>query len=208
MNQSIPRLLGHSFGDGYIHRAKWYFEYTNKAEELHDEVKESVSNIFGRVSHCRRTSIGGTPQVQFSPVVGKKLHDQGGPQGSKIRQGTIIPPTVTNGDEATIANFLGALCDDEAQIRTDSGSKQIALKSVKISSLEAELEAYLNQIREMFESLGVTCSAPKRDRTYVRRGETRISKRIWITSSTNFATFARKIVLNHSEKRARLQTLL
>ncbi len=208
MNQSIPRLLGHSFGDGYIHRAKWYFVYTNKAEELHDEVKESVSNIFGRVSHCRRTSIGGTPQVQFSPVFGKKLNEQGGPQGSKIRQGTIIPPTMTNGDEATIANFLGALCDDEAQIRTDSGSKQIALKSVKISSLEAELEAYLNQIREMFESLGVTCSAPKRDRTYVRRGETRISKRIWITSSTNFATFARKIVLNHSEKRARLQTLL
>ena len=115
---------------------------------------------------------------------------------------------MTNGDEATIANFLGALCDDEAQIRTDSGSKQIALKSVKISSLEAELEAYLNQIREMFESLGVTCSAPKRDRTHARRGETRISKRIWITSSTNFATFARKIVLNHSEKRARLQTLL
>ena len=208
MNQSIPRLLGHSFGDGYIHRAKWYFVYTNNAEELHDEVKESVSNIFGRVSHCRRTSISGTPQVQFSPVVGKKLNDQGGPQGSKIRQGTIIPPTMTNGDEATIANFLGALCDDEAQIRTDSGSKQIALKSVKISSLEAELEAYLNQIREMFESLGVSCSAPKRDRTYVRRGETRISKRIWITSSTNFATFARKIVLNHSEKRARLQTLL
>src|SRR5205807_8370238 len=114
---------------------------------------------------------------------------------------------MTNGDEATIANFLGALCDDEAQIRTDSGSKQIALKSVKISSLEPELDAYLNQIREMFESLGVSCSAPERDRTYVRPGETRISKRIWITSSSNFATFARKTVLHHSEEPARLQTL-
>ena len=56
MNQSIPRLLGHSFGDGYIHRAKWYFVYTNKAEELHGEVKESVSNVFGRVF------IAGEPQ--------------------------------------------------------------------------------------------------------------------------------------------------
>src|SRR5438445_11856490 len=105
MNQSIPRLLGHSFGDGYIHRAKWYFVYTNNAEELHDEVKESVSNIFGGVSHCRRTSIGGTPQVQFSPVVGKKVNDQGGPQGSKIRQGPIITPTMPNGNDERSANF-------------------------------------------------------------------------------------------------------
>src|SRR5437899_13088278 len=105
---------------------------------------------------------------------------------------------MTNGDEATIANFLGALCDDEAQVRTDSGSKQIALKSVKISSLEAELEAYLNQIKEMFESLGVRCSTPKRDRTYARRGETRISKRICMTRSSNFGIVARKLMMHQS----------
>jgi hypothetical protein len=60
----------------------------------------------------------------------------------------------------------------------------------------------------MFEAIGITCSDPKRDRTYVRGGATKISKRIWITGSTNFATFARNIVLKHSGKQAQLHTLL
>jgi LAGLIDADG-like domain len=144
MNQYIARLLGHSFGDGHIHRAKAYFVYTNSCRELLDEVDESVNKEFGAVSSCRRTSIGGTPQIQFSAIVGRKLQALGAPQGSKTRQETMIPSTITKGRDATIANFLGALCDDEANVRTDSGSKQIALKSAKIASLEAELEAYLN----------------------------------------------------------------
>ena len=208
MNQRIARLLGHSFGDGYIHRAKAYFVYTNSSRELLNEVNECVTREFVPVSSCRRTSIGGTPQIQFSPVVGRKLHSLGAPQGSKTLQETIIPSTITKSSETTIANFLGALCDDEANIRTDPGSKQIALKSAKVASLETELETYLNQIKEMFEAIEISCSAPKRDRTYVRGGLTKISKRIWVTGSTNFATFARKIVLRHSEKQARVRALL
>ena len=208
MNQNTARLLGHSFGDGYIHRAKAYFVYTNSSRELLDGVKESVAREIGKVSTCLRTSICGTPKIQFSPIVGRKLQSLGALQGSKTRQETVIPSTITKGNKTTIADFLGALCDDEANVRTDSGSKQIALKSAKIASLEVELEAYLNQIKEMFDSIGITCSDPKSDRTYVRGGVTKISKRIWITGSTNFATFARNIVLKHSHKQARLHALL
>jgi hypothetical protein len=50
-------------------------------------------------------------------------------------------------------------------------------------------------------------STPKRDRTYVRGGESKISKRIWITCSTNFATFAQKIVLNCAQKQVQLHGL-
>jgi hypothetical protein len=205
---SIVRLLGHSFGDGYIHKTKYYFIYTNTAKELLNEVSVNVVETFGNVSLCQRTSIGGTPQVQFSASVGRKLNQLGAPCGSKTKQPTIIPRAIIKGTEAARADFLGALCDDEAQIRPDSGSKQIALKSAKLTSLEAELDDYLNQIRELFESLEITCSAPKRDRTYVRGGEMKISKRVWITGSTNFATFARKIVLNHAQKQAQLHSLL
>jgi hypothetical protein len=205
---SIARLLGHSFGDGYIHKTKSYFVYTNSAKELLTEVSESIARNIGSVSSCRRTSIGGTPQIQFSVAVGKKLSQLGAPRGSKTKQETVIPTSITRGNEFTKASFLGALCEDEAEVRTDNGSKQIVLKSVKIASLDAELEDYLNQIKELFESLEVSCSAPKRDRTYVRGGETKISKRVWITGCTNFATFARKIVLNHAQRQARLQSLL
>ena len=208
MSMSILRLLGHSFGDGYIHKSKSYFIYTNTARELRNEVAGQVTKNFGNVSSCERTSISGAPQIQFSAVVGRKLVQLGAPQGSKTKQPTIIPKLITKGAEVAKADFLGALCDDESQVRPDSGSKQITLKSAKLVSLEAELDQYLNQIRELFESLEIKCSTPRRDRTYVRGGEQKIAKRIWITGSTNFATFAQKIVLNHAQKQVQLQSLL
>jgi hypothetical protein len=205
---STVRLLGHSFGDGYIHKSKSYFIYTNMAKELLMEVSMNVTEAFGSVSSCERTSIGGTPQLQFSARVGRELNKLGAPRGSKTKQPTAIPSQITHGTEEVKADFLGSLCDDEAQVRTDAGAKQITLKSAKLASLEAELEDYLNQIRELFESLEIRCSTPKRDRTYVRGGETKISKRVWITGSTNFATFAQKIVLNHAQKQVQLHCLL
>jgi hypothetical protein len=208
MSMSIVRLLGHSFGDGYIHKSKSYFIYTNSAKELLNEVSMNVTEAFGNVPSCARTSIGGTPQIQFSAMVGRELNKLGAPRGSKTKQPTVIPLEVMRGKEDARADFLGSLCDDEAQVRTDSGSKQITLKTAKLASLEAELEDYLNQIGELFESLEIKCSTPKRDRTYVRGGEKKISKRVWITGSTNFATFAQKIVLNHTQKQAQLHCLL
>ncbi len=205
---SIPRLLGHSFGDGYIHISKFYFIYTNTSNELLKFVTDEVTSEFDEVSFCNRTSIGGTPQVQFSAFVGRRLNEFGAPRGPKSKQKTKIPNSIMRGPESAKADFLGALCDDEAGIRPDLGSKQITIKSAKLVSLEPELDSYLNQIRELFSSLGIKCSAPNRDRTYVRAGQQKISKRIWITSSTDFVTFAQRIVLNHAEKRARLRTLL
>ncbi len=144
---SILRLLGHSFGDGYIHKSKSYFIYTNTTKELRNEVSSNILETFGNVSSCQRTSVGGTPQIQFSAAVGKKLVQLGAPQGSKTKQATVVPNSIFQSGELERADFLGALCDDEAQVRPDVGSKQITLKSAKLASLEAELDSYLNQIR-------------------------------------------------------------
>lgn len=205
---SIPRLLGHSFGDGYIHINKFYFIYTNTSDELLKSTVADVRTQFGTSQFCERKSIGGTPQIQFPAFVGRRLNELGAPRGPKSLQRTTIPGSITHAPEQAKAEFLGALCDDEANVRADIGSKQITIKAAKLVSLEPELDDYLNQIRQLFVSLGIKCSSPKRDRTYVRKGQRKISKRIWITSRTDFATFARKIVLVHNERRARLKTLL
>src|SRR2546430_16203499 len=57
MNQCIPRLIGHSFGDGYIHRAKWYFVYTNNAEELRNLRAEDPAESLGKTSSTANSSI-------------------------------------------------------------------------------------------------------------------------------------------------------
>ena len=42
----VARLLGHAFGDGYIHATKYYFIYTNKSKDLTNEVKTPCDDVF------------------------------------------------------------------------------------------------------------------------------------------------------------------
>ena len=58
MENCVARLLGHAFGDGYIHATKYYFIYTNKSKDLINEVKDLVMKCFPKVSICKRYSIG------------------------------------------------------------------------------------------------------------------------------------------------------
>ncbi len=171
-------------------------------------VTNIVKNLFGMDTFCRRLSIGGTPQRQFPAEVGRKLYRLGAPRGSKSRQSTQVPQMVMEGDERTKADFLGAICDDEAEVRIQSGSKQITIKAAKIASLDYELNEYLNRLRRLFLDLGIDCSTPHVDRSYQIKGEERIVKRIWITGHNNFARFADRICLFHANKAARVQTLL
>jgi hypothetical protein len=139
---SKSRLLGHCFGDGYIHLRKHYFIYTNKSETLLKFVIAQVAREFGSNtnSFCERASIGGTPQVQFPASVGRSLMDVDAPCGAKTRQATKIPDWILNRDEQTRSDFLSALCDDEAGVRADLGSKQITIKSAKSKTLSRELD--------------------------------------------------------------------
>ena len=49
----IARLVGHAFGDGYIHKTKYYFVYTNSSAILHNYVRQLISDIFGDVKFNR-----------------------------------------------------------------------------------------------------------------------------------------------------------
>ena len=178
MKSYVARLLGHAFGDGYIHATKYYFIYTNKNKDLTNEVKHLVMMCFPEASICERRSIGGIPQIIF--------------YGSTLMKG----------------EFLGALCDDEVDIRTSKDCQQITLKVAKLVKLEKELDYYLRQLKEPFHDLGIKCSEPKFDRIYqTRRGEDKIVKRIWITGHDNLTLFARKTPILNREKLRRIKSL-
>ena len=112
---------------------------------------EDVRTRFGTSQFCERRSVGGTPQVQFPALVGRKLNELGAPRGPKSLQKTTIPDSIMQAPEPVKAEFPGALCDDEANVRTDIGSKQITIKAAKLVSLEPGLDQHLNQIRPLFE---------------------------------------------------------
>jgi hypothetical protein len=62
---AIARLIGHAFGDGSIHKTKYYFIYTNSNDVLQRKVKELVIKTFGNVKYNVGTFIGGILRYQI-----------------------------------------------------------------------------------------------------------------------------------------------
>lgn len=202
------RLLGHVFGDGSIHKNKKYFIYTNATPELQTEVKDIVMKIFGKVPFNIGTSIAGTPRYQYSNKVGYALCKRGAPAGSRVLQKTFIPAWVYNGNNKTKASFLGALFDDDGYLRDSKRSRAIVLKATKIHYLEDNLRDYLNQIREMLESLGICTSEIKFDQLKSRKdGCEMLSLRFWIIGKENIIKFKEGIPLSHPSKKVKFSDL-
>jgi len=207
-NANLARLVGHAFGDGNIHKRKFYFIYTNSNRKLREIVKKIIKKEFKEVKITHRKSGKKIPQLQFPAKIGRKIIEMGGIAGSKVRQPTKIPEWIKNGSKKIKANFLAAIFDDEGYFRDTSGCKQIVLKFSKLKSLEANLDEFLGEIRQLLQDLGIRVSPIKNDQLKQnKKGETIISKRIWITGKENFKEFKRKIPIVHPEKVRKLSNL-
>jgi len=207
-NERIARLVGHAFGDGYIHTTKLYLIYTNSSSSLLEHIRTVVSEEFGDVTVCPRRSGKGVPQLQFSANVGRALHSFGAPKGSKVHQQYSIPNWIRNGTREIKASFLSAIFDDEGYFREERDQMQIVLKQAKIARLEESLHRYLQGIARLLQDLGIQTSDVKRDQTKKRfNDETTISKRIWITGRTNFRQFREQIPIKHPDKCIKLTSM-
>jgi intein/homing endonuclease len=204
-NERIARLVGHAFGDGYIHTTKFYLIYTNSSNSLHEYLTHLVSEEFGKFSVCERKSGKGVRQQQFSAKVGRTLHSYGAPKGSKIHQDLSIPTWIRTGPENVKASFLSAIFDDDGYFRDERNCMQIAQKHAKIKTLEDSLINYLQEISQLFDDLGIRTSEVKDDQEKTKQNkETVISKRIWITDKVNFQIFRKGIPIQHPEKQFKL----
>lgn len=178
----VARLVGHVFGDGYIHVRKHYFVYVNFERLLLEKVRDYVTTLFGDVPLNVGTSIGGVRRYQFSSAVGRALSEYGAPVGSKIRSSTPVPLWIMNGSEEDIKEFLSAIIDDEASFR----KYDITVKAEKLIIMKDELVKYLEGIRKLLGTLGIKASKPHKDQVKTKaNGEKVISMRIWITGREN-----------------------
>ena len=208
MNERIARLIGHTFGDGYIHKEKFYFIYTNSNQKLLEFVSEIIEKEFGNLKVIKRKSGKNVPQLQFPAKIGRKISELGGIVGSKVHQSIRIPNWIKNGSEKIKTSFLAAIFDDEGYFRDTKGCKQIVIKFSKAYELENNLNEFLEDIREMLLQLDIKVSVIKNDQIKQnKKGKIIISKRIWVTGRNNFLKFREKIPLIHPEKIEKLLRL-
>ena len=207
-NERIARLVGHTFGDGYIHVTKFYLIYTNSNNSLHEYVTRLISEEFGEFTVCQRKSGKGVRQQQFSAKVGRTLYSYGAPKGSKIHQNLSVPEWIRTGSQKIKASFLSAVFDDDGYFREDRNRMAIVLKNAKIKHLEESLVRYLQEISQLLNDLGIQTSEVKHDQEKTKsNNEIAVSKRVYITNKVNFSQFRDLIPIQHPEKQIKLSKM-
>lgn len=184
----LARIIGHICGDGCI-RANDSIAYTNKELSLINDVVLSFQKTFGKIPYYKYLSIDGTINISFSRTTSFFL----------LRvfpniQKNKIPMKHLLSNKSIIPEFLGAIFDDEGHVSVRSKGLEIMLSQKNV----------LNNIRILFEAIGITCSNIKKKNNSQWNPMYRFS----IYRRKNIRKFYQIINLNHPKKKKLLRDLL
>lgn len=187
-DQYLVRIIGHICGDGSL-RANHNIGYTNKEQNLINDFILSFQKSFGRIPYCRYLSLDGTTNLGFPRITGLFLSRV----FPKIEQNTI-PMQHLLANKCLIPQFLGAIFDDEGHVSVRSKGLEIMLSQKNV----------LNNIRILFEAIGITCSNIKKK----NNSQWDPMHRFSIYRRKNIRKFYQIINLNHPKKKKLLRDLL
>ncbi len=200
---NLSSLLGHSLGDGHIGIS---FEYTNRCENLLDEVKESVSRLpIKNVRIIHNLQPNKAPTLVFPKLVRNILVCAGSPIGNKITGNFNLPLWIINGTKEIKAAFLRALFDDEGNV---SSNRTIRLSLSKRIDLNNNLQEFLEEMILMLEKLGIKkIKLNKQKGENGKNGET-IENTLTIFGFRNFEIFYKIIKFSHPKKMESLRNIV
>jgi len=173
------RILGHLFGDGWASQKTQSLGFAGKINpndlnlikkdlellELKSsnifsrETKSIFKNNFGKLIEIK----GKSHSIQASRKAYKLFDSLGVIKGDKITQKTKIPDWIKNGNDKIKAEFLAALMGSDGQKITKAKNafgdfNAIRLSFNKLKSLRKEAIEYAEEIKDLFESLGIKIS--------------------------------------------------
>jgi intein/homing endonuclease len=172
------RILGHLFGDGWIYDKKKTLGFSGKGnkEDL-KKIRTDLSklgfkstNIYERkttskINHKGKIIIvNGTSQSFQSTGAYKYFREKAGFSGVKTIIPINIPDYLFNASDLEKAEFLSALMGSDGQkiskAKNAGGDfNAIRFSFNKIENLEKEALNYANQIKRLFEDLGIKISS-------------------------------------------------
>lgn len=201
----LASLVGHAIGDGHINSSDSSFGYTNKCEELLNEVEEDVGKLPIRnikVINNRRPNK--TPTLVFSTMVGNILICAGAPAGNKITHCYELPEWIKNGSKEIKCAFIKSLFDDEGNV---SNSRIVRITMSKRVDLVDNLEAFFRDIESILESLGVNNNTIRREKEWEGKNGKTTAFTLQIFGFLNFQKFSENIQLSNTKKRDLLKKI-
>ncbi len=198
----LASLIGHSLGDGCTTKDR--FKYVNKRKELVDEVKLYARIVFG--ANCREYYIEKKEcyGIGFPAIVGRLLFFSGGPLGRKTTQTLKIPSWIKNGSKEMKIAFIRALFDDDGSVCMCKRQSFISISQYKDKKLLKYHKIFLNEIRQVLESLDVNPTKISWKKDY--KNTTELGFRIYAFNS--LLNFKKTIGFTHLLKHQKLIKLL
>ncbi|MBI2044532.1 DUF87 domain-containing protein [Candidatus Pacearchaeota archaeon] len=171
------RILGHLFGDGWVSNKTKSLGFSGKSnkEDL-EKIRTDLSklgfkstNIYERktvseINHKgKKVVVKGTSQSFQSTGAYKYFKEKAGFYGEKALHPTKIPDSIFNATDKEKSEFLAALMGSDGQIITRANNAKgdfnaIRISFNKIETLEKESFEFAEQIKKLFEDLGIKIS--------------------------------------------------
>ncbi|MDO8481216.1 MAG: LAGLIDADG family homing endonuclease [Nanoarchaeota archaeon] len=202
-NALLASLVGHVFGDGYVGSRKRQFEYSNKNPYLIQEVKESISSLFGISPISERED-----RIEYPCIIGEILSYFGAPLAPKIYSHDPVPAWVLSSKKYQ-RSFLKAFFDDDGSVMYSPNyrAKGVNLYVIRHVQEEATVLSLLEQVRIMLSAFGVHSGKPLVSRYYTKRDGKRVVAYLNITDYDSIVAFNACIGLTTGAKNLKLQAL-
>ena len=173
------RILGHLFGDGWVSDKTKTIGFSGKGnkedlEKIRQDLLElgfTSSNIYERktsskINHKGKIAeVHGTSQsFTSSSRAHKYFREKVGFSGEKVFSSTKISEYILNSSDLEKAEFLAALMGSDGQVITSAKNAKGDFNAIRITfnkmeNLEKEAFEYANQIKKLFEDLGIKISS-------------------------------------------------
>ena len=164
-------LIGKITGDGNLD-SKYTSRFVGKKEDL-ITLKNQIVRVFNinpkRLKIREKKAKGRSYVLQVNDAyIGRVLFLLGAPKGNKTKTRFLVPKWI-NDTKKSRKRFLQALLEDELttiKIERCNYSVKPKLKMAKKRYMKENLREFLEQIKKMIESFGVTCSNLSGDKYY------------------------------------------
>lgn len=207
-SKELSLVIGHSFGDGHVNLR--FFSYSNKNQNLLDEVTNSVQVAFSTDFEPRKSLEGKKRDVfriVFPASIARLLLLIGGPKGNKTQQSLEIPNWIKNNSKEIKGAFIRALFDDEGCVafRGKEGS-QIFFNMTKSKKILDSHYEFIDSIKAMLKDFDIIPN--KTWKSSESCSGNNVALAFGITGYNNFVNFMSNIGFTNTAKMKKLENII
>ena len=216
-NKELARIIGELTGDGHLqhkgwrHQVSFYSKNINEIENMNKRIF-NLFNLKGKI-HIYKKSSKKVPKATVrygiffnSKELAKFLYEAGLPKGNKTRNIFQIPEWIMIGSDEIKSAYLRGLFDTDGEIHQEKKTFRwlISLEQYKSEDILEQGIIFMQQIKELLNSLNIITSPVRKNRYNIRNDGTKSVGLKLSIEEKGFENFYKYIGFNNIKKKEKL----